>query len=386
MRKNILAAVLIAACLVFPPGKSCAEDPSEVRLLNDLLGYIYSTEIICSDIQWVIDYFERFDREKNWENLQLARAALVIARADIEKTKLPKPEFTADDYKKFMKRKIDVSFMENFEYTFKAAQTTILNDCINLNNSVMFEVFLKDGWKRGMRSAANARKYADYELRSIANMADYALTSLNDSEITRKFNALLEKHCPQTRSRQRKKPESLKKIEEGMLVFEQELKEILTESSKIVGEAAHSFNIMNDAVEKKDWEAIRKNIMTISGMPPYVPLPSWLNNADVRYFWKKNDGVKIPPARTKLEGPPSECLMQVNGMSLENLKAWQDELKTLGLSPMWSGEKNSRYYIMYQVRNGKFNVVWENGRVNVMISENPVCFIPILYMSVMNNR
>ena len=190
MRKNILAAVLIAACLVFPPGKSCAEDPSEVRLLNDLLGYIYSTEIICSDIQWVIDYFERFDREKNWENLQLARAALVIARADIEKTKLPKPEFTADDYKKFMKRKIDVSFMESFEYTFKAAQTTILNDCINLNNSVMFEVFLKDGWKRGMRSATNARKYADYELRSIANMADYALTSLNDSEITRKFNIM----------------------------------------------------------------------------------------------------------------------------------------------------------------------------------------------------
>ena len=76
-------------------------------------------------------------------------------------------------------------------------------------------------------------------------------------------------------------------------------------------------------------------------MPPYVPLPSWLNNADVRYFWKKNDGVKIPPARTKLEGPPSECLMQVNGMSLENLKAWQDELKSLGLSPMWSGEKTA---------------------------------------------
>lgn len=220
-----------------------------------------------------------------------------------------------------MNRKIDVSFLESLEGMFKAAQTTILNDCMLLNNSVMFEVFLKDGWQTGMRSAANARRYAKYEVESLADMADYALTSLNDEEITRKFNALMEKHCPQTRARQRKKPESLKEIEAHIQVLYQELSEILGETSRIIGEAAHSFNVMKDAADKKDWEAIRRNIMTISDMPPYVPMPLWLRNADVRYFWKENDGVKIPAARTKLEGLPSECLMQVNGMSLENLKA-----------------------------------------------------------------
>ena len=378
--------MIIAACFVFVPEKSCAEDPSEVRLLNDLLGYIYCAETICGDIQWVLDYIDRFDSEKNWENLQLARAALVIAKSDIEKTRLPKPEITADDYKKFMRRRIDVSFLESLGSAFKATQTTILNDCINLNNSLMLEVFHKDGWKRGMRIAANARKCADYEIRSLANMADYALTSLNDSEITRKFNALLEKHCPQTRSRQRKKPESLEKIEAHMQVLEQDLIENLTESSKIVGEATHSFYLMKDAVEKKDWEAIRRNIMPISDMPPYVPIPLWMKNADVHYFWKKNDGVKILAVRSKLEEPPSESLIQLAGMSLEQVKAWQDELKSMGLSPKWSGEKNGKYYILYQLGSAKFNVVWENGKVNVMMGENPVCLIPLLYMSVMNSR
>ena len=143
---------------------------------------------------------------------------------------------------------------------------------------------------------------------------------------------------------------------------------------------------MKDAADKKDWEAIRRNIMTISDMPPYVPMPLWLRNADVRYFWKKNDGVKIPAVRSKLEEPPSESLIQLGGMSLEQVKAWQDELKSMGLSPKWSGEKNGKYYILYQLGSAKFNVVWENGKVNVMMGENPVCFIPLLYMSVMNSR
>lgn len=69
MRKNICAVILIAACFVFAPGKSCAEDTSEIRLLNDLIGHIYVTEKICGDIQWALDYIDRFDRKRNWENL-----------------------------------------------------------------------------------------------------------------------------------------------------------------------------------------------------------------------------------------------------------------------------------------------------------------------------
>ncbi len=129
MRKNICAVIIIAVCFVFVPEKSFAEDPSETRLLDDLLGHIYATEKICGDFQWALDYFERFDKKRNWENLQLARAALVIAKVSIEKTVQPKQKITADDYKKFMNRKINVSFLEAMQEEFKANQTTLLNAC-----------------------------------------------------------------------------------------------------------------------------------------------------------------------------------------------------------------------------------------------------------------
>ncbi len=78
--------------------------------------------------------------------------------------------------------------------------------------------------------------------------------------------------------------------------------------------------------------------------------------------------------------------MQADGISLGQVKSWQDELKSLGISPKWSGEKNSKYYILYEFKREKFNVVWENNQVIVLTGENPVCFIPILYMSVMYSR
>lgn len=285
-----------------------------------------------------------------------------------------------------MSRKIDVSFLEVMHSEFQAAKTTLLNACVLLNNYVMSEVFLKDGWKKAMKKAANDRKFADIEIQWRADTADYALTSLNDKEITRKFNALLEKHCPQTRAKQRKKPESLKKIEAHLQILEKELKENLAESSRIIGEATHSYNVMKDAVEKEDRETIRKNIMEISGLPLGVPSPSWLLKLELHCFLEKNNGVEIPAARSKLEGRPLKYIMQAVGISLEQVKAWQDELKSLGLSPKWSGEKDGKYYMLYQSGKIKFNVVWDNNKVNVLMGENPVCFIPILYMSVMNNR
>ena len=46
-------------------------------MLNDLLAYIYNREIICSDIKWILDSFEKFDRERTWESLQIARQDII---------------------------------------------------------------------------------------------------------------------------------------------------------------------------------------------------------------------------------------------------------------------------------------------------------------------
>ena len=51
-----------------------------------------------------IDGFEKFDSERSWETLQLARATVAIAKFDIQQSKMPALKMTASDKKDFMKR------------------------------------------------------------------------------------------------------------------------------------------------------------------------------------------------------------------------------------------------------------------------------------------
>ena len=109
MRMKIFAIVLVALCgVIGMPGLSLADDAAQVRALNDLRAWVSQNEMIHADVQWVLEAFERFDHERNWESLQAARATLGIARRDIEKLALPKAEMTSADRSELMKRGIDL--------------------------------------------------------------------------------------------------------------------------------------------------------------------------------------------------------------------------------------------------------------------------------------
>lgn len=102
------------------------EDTAEVRALNDLFSYVRQNEIINANIRWILDSFERFDRERSWRNLLLARASAEIAGNDIRHCSLPELEMTSEDRQELMRRNIDLSAMSGMDMSFKAEQITAL--------------------------------------------------------------------------------------------------------------------------------------------------------------------------------------------------------------------------------------------------------------------
>ena len=194
---KIFALLLIVVFSVFCAFKAAAaESQAEIRTLNDLLSYVYYDEIIHADIQWVTESFKRFDREKNWESLQLARAALVIAKRDIERLSLPEAEMTSEDRAQLMSHGIDLSFVSRLGTLFRANQITALNTCINLNNGIMYSVFFNKDWKNCMSNVNLTEVLSDLEIQSLAKMVDWVLASINKKAVSEKFSGLLEKHCP----------------------------------------------------------------------------------------------------------------------------------------------------------------------------------------------
>ena len=384
MRKNILA-VLVTVMLA---GEGlCAESTPEKRMLEDLMQYVYHCEIMYADTLWALDYIGRFDRERSWESLQLARAGVEAAKRDIERLKFPALNMTAEDHMSFMKRGIDLSFLENVDSQFEAEKTALSNTFGNLRNSVMYEaLYLKDDWAICMCSTENTRKTTECYLQYLANTADGVLTNLNDPAMTAEINSLLAKHYPGTHARQRKKAESPKDIEASINALLNQIEKLYMEDAKILGAKLNALNAFKYALEKKNAKWFTQNILKISNLPPLVQMPGWFvsKDIDIHYYWKEGGKVKIPSPNTKLERVPDGCKITINGVSLPQVQDYQKKLAENGL-PSASKEEGGKYYAICNVNGGGFAIIWENDTVNILMDEKPVCFIPYLYLLARKN-
>lgn len=367
-----------------------SEDQSEKTLLNDLLGYIYHSEIIHSDILWVLDYFESFDREKNWENLQLARAALSIAKKNIAAHKLHAKN-TIADRRSFMKRGIDPSPFENLERKFRFKQNSLMIACQALNNNIMFHVFLKDNWEDQKYSFGLRRKYIDYEMRTLADIADYVLADINKPEVTEKFSRILEENCPMTYTYHRKKPDTRKNIEASLHENVRQYGEAALEMSQLLGAENNRLNIMLFEREKGIMNPnASENIADISDMPVIIPMPLGFRfrDIDINYFWKNDDGSvqETPRARSKLERIPDTCLIRKDGVTSEDMRQYQALLKHVGLPAARSVEENGKLSIIYIVRDSTFLVSWEKGTFTIFMPDKILSLVPAGYFQDIRRR
>ena len=360
------------------------DNKSEARMLNDLLAYIYNREIICSDIKWILDSFEKFDRARTWESLQIARATVQIARQDIIKCELPALEMTQDDIKKLMNHKIDVNFLSNLGLVFKAEKTSELNTCLNLNNHIMRDVFFIDDWTISMRHAAITRQIIDYNFQYLANMADWVLTNIKNPAETKKFEILLAKYCPETRAKQRKIPDTLNNIEVSAQKILDNIELLVMEQTKILGASNNRFNMLKYALDKKNLEKFKQNLMTISNMPPVIIRPEWFNDKEIFYFWRENGKMlPIPSSRSEITRIPDICRIKIKGVSLDKVKSYQQELNNNGFKSLGVKEEADKFTIFYRIQESSFAIIWENEQVIILMNKNPVCLMPKLYLSLM---
>ena len=367
-----------------------SEDKSEERVLNDLFGYIYHCEMMYSDMLCVLDAFEQFDSTKDWNTLLMARAALSSARSDIVKQKLPAPEMTPEDEQAFMKRGIDISFLGTLDSQFKAVQTGLTTTCKMFTGNIMFHALLKYDWDICMRSVALERKLIHFYVQYLANTADWVLASINNPETAEKFNALLAKHCPETHARQRKHPDTPENIEASTQELMNNMESLMLESSKTLGAANNRFNLTKDAVKKNDMEFIREETAKISHIPLAVPQPVWLKYSDMYtvYLWQENGELKDILPRTKLDRAPDVCRITVYGIRLEEVKAYQQELEQFskaaanqtGQIRVWSKDEGKKFTVFCKTKSSYFAVIWENAQARIIMLENPVCFVPRMYL------
>ncbi|GEM_PF-5940010 len=391
MKRKKLVLFMLSAflCLFFGAAKAsrAAEDEStaEIRMLNDLVGYVYQCESMYSDVLWVLDGFDRFDEARTWESLEKARASLAIAKRDIESCGLPEAEMTLSDQIELMRRGVDVSFMENLAAMFDGERTTILNICGNLHYEIMEGVFLQDDWTVSRRYVSLLKELIACDIQYLADTSDWVLASLGDASVVERFHGVMESYCPRTYASQDKVPGLPEMIEEKADRNLDRIEDLLLEQSKIIGASTNRLNAMTDLIEQGDLASIGENILPISGMPLLLFYPVWYDDRDIYYYWRENGEVApLPAPGTVLERIPDGCRIKIPGVSKDEVEDYRQELENAGLPSLTSSEENGKLTILYGLYDSVFALIWQEDSVSILMTENPVCFVPRWYPAAKN--
>ena len=385
MNKILLFAVSSALLAVFCFAPVSAEtgtsDTPEVRFLNDFLGYIYQSEIMYGDVLWALEAFDRFDQERDWESLQLARASLALARKEISGLKLPQQVMTLQDQIDLMQAGIDISFMESIDDQFQGEQTAMSNACVNLHFGIMDNVFLQRQWKIRMRHAAVLKKTVEADIRYLANNVDWVLASLDDEETTKQFTELLAVYCPLVHAYQSEElgtPESIESEADQIL---NQLDAIGLEDAEILGALTNNLNYFSDILERGELAELGKDMTEISDMPPVLFYPEWFNDRSIYYYWKENGEILPDPVPgTVLDRIPDGCLIKMEGVTQEAFSDYLTEVREAGLPYSEIEEDEGKLTAYYEYFDSVFAMIWENGKVSVYMMENPICFVPRWYL------
>lgn len=361
------------------------EDSPEARMAGDLVGYVCVSETLYKNVLWVLDVFDQFDKDRKWENLQLARAALSIARLNNAALQFPEMKMAVSDYTALMDRGVDVSFLEDGQESFEDDQTYYKNSCINLQYAIMDDVFIEEDWLLRRERGTIYRDMIESEMQYLANTVDWVLSSLGDDGISANLYDLMEKNCPLTRAKQASVLKSPEKIEDETAVLRNHIKALRNDRSEVNGAHRHRQNVLKEYLEKGDYAAIGAGLMEISGLPLVIPYPAWYGEQIDYYYWKENGEVtELPAPGTVLERIPDTFLTKSSGVTREDVLEYQEELEEAGLTCSGSTNKNGKLFILYKYGESVFSIIWENDEARIFMTENPICFAPFWYLPAKN--
>lgn len=387
MKQKLLCLALLLSLLTSCFGASpvLAEDApaqseAELHMLNDLVAYIYQSEVLYGDVLWVLDAYADFDARRDWESLQKARASLTIASLDIGGCALPAQEMTPEDQLELMQKGIDVSFMENMASVFAGEKAAIQNTCAHLRAGIMLDVYLKDSWRTCMQEGAMTRELMSCYIQYLANTADWVLASLGDPAVTEKFRGVTEAYCPLTFARQEASLRSPAEYEAAANTLLDRIESLITEESKALGARSNALNRMTELLENRDYAAIGADLLTIENLPLALFYPTWYSENDLFYYWEKDGEIQPTPLPgTALERMPDGCRIRIEGVSREDVQDYQQELEQAGLSCLGATEEEGRLNVYYAVGDSTFGLLWEADTVTILMTKQPVCFVPRWY-------
>lgn len=352
-------------------------------VLSDWSKYLHVCEYLYGDMLWAISYIEQFIENPTWDNLQIARVALITATKYIEKRNIAEPEMTADDYVQMLLEGYDVADVEVKGKSFEKEKQDILRECLLLKSGLYSDIFWQVSYDYFQSYIKLIKEYYINLIQFLNITTEYLLLNLNDPALTDEFHSYVEENCPTLTAYQTESIPDMDTAYAKTDVVLEKIEAITKEMLFIVGESQAVVYQMQDARAEGDMTVLQEKAVDIIDMPLVLPYPLWdlVDNAVYYYYYTGEDNINhYSVEQETLSEKPDGWLVEYYQTSREDFDDYQAMLSILGLDPYTESEVEGEYRLTYYLGDTAFMLTWNEEYASFFAPSGNIDFVPLWYL------
>ena len=403
-RRNWVPIILLAILIISVTLTGCAEKRAEStlnaaqqetkmemselqqaksKLLTEWFELLEANEAVYSGMFRIMEYTEAYGQDNSWDSLLKARAVSSAALVAVRQMELPVLNLTEEEISLLTESGVEVNAVQReFEgltnwHTSKENTASLF--CYTLEDDVFMRASVEDAIPA---MAAFYRDYFTLEYRYLIQFSNYLLLQTESEDIWQLWTSQLPcmAACTDTWY---DNTEDLERVT-GQLLNEMEA--LQTQMGSFLGVSKYTLEIVREAVETGDLEALRREINEISGVPGYFPVPGWLPDVIHLYLAEdpENQENRLIRPGEELNSAPSACYISCGEISLEDVEAYGEQLKLWGMESYgtWNDAKDA-WQLLAKSGSSTMMIKWTADETLLYLTEPVGCLIPELYLYAM---
>lgn len=390
-RKNrvlamLLAAVLLLSCLTGCAGEKTENAPlqqAKEKMLAEWFSLLEANEQVYASVFQVLDHTEAFTRDNSWDSLLKARAAASAALMALRRTEVPVTTLTEEEIALLADAGIEISALQR---EFEATEISLgaMDDTLSLLYYALEEdVFLTASATDAIPAmAAFYREYFTLEYRYLSRFTNYLLLQAEAGELWTGWQEQL----PCLASCADAWYEDTESVELATGELLDEMAALQTRMGSFLGVSEFTLEIVQEAVETGNMEALRREINLISGVPGYFPLPQWLPDTLTLYMVteKETQEKQLVLSGDQLDSVPSACYISCGAIAREEVEAYGAYLEQWGIETYgtWN-DAGDTWQLLANSGSSAMLVEWTEEETLIYLTEPVGCLIPELYLYAM---
>lgn len=358
-------------------------EQAKANLLNECFDLLEANEQLYAGLFRCLEYTDEYVQTASWDSLLKARASASAALAAIRQMELPEFDLTEEEMELLKNADIEANDVQREYDTLADERTSKEDTAVLFYKTLENDVFMKASVEDAIPAMVEFyQEYFTLEYRYLCLFANYILIQAEGEDIWPLWTDRLP--CmADCADEWYQKTAQVEKATDQVL---DEMQVLQTQMGSFLGVSEFTLEIVREAVETGDLDALKREVNIIKGVPGYFPIPDWLPDVVNLYLVTDPDTQEkvLVKAGEDLHSVPSACYIPCGVISQEDAAAYGEHLNQWGIETYdtWN-ESEDTWQLLAKSGSSFLMVTWNENETVLYLPEPVGCLIPELYLYAM---